>query len=255
MRWDGDGPTAVVGIGCTEFAKSLEDSERVLALRAIGAALDDAGLGPGGGRRPVAATRWRPPRRSTSPATWASATSPTSARSPTAAGAGCAVVGQAAMAVATGPVQRGRGLAEPQAGRRHQPALGRRRRAGCRATSSAGAGRGACCGRWTRSPCSPGATCTTYGTTRDHLANVALAVPPPRQRQPRGGDGRTSHDPGGLHGGAVGLRAAVPVRQLPGDRRRGGGGHHVRRAGPGPAGSRRRWCTPGPSPCPRSTRR
>ena len=67
------------------------------------------------GRRPVAATRWRPPRRSRSPATWASATSPGSARCAYGGGAGCGVVGQAAMAVATGQCNGGGGVAQPQA--------------------------------------------------------------------------------------------------------------------------------------------
>jgi acetyl-CoA acetyltransferase len=39
--------TAIVGIGQTEWGKGLEDSELVLALRAIKAALDDAGIAPG----------------------------------------------------------------------------------------------------------------------------------------------------------------------------------------------------------------
>jgi len=39
--------TAIVGIGQTEWGKGLEDSELVLALRAIKAALDDAGIDPG----------------------------------------------------------------------------------------------------------------------------------------------------------------------------------------------------------------
>ncbi len=39
--------TAIVGIGQTEWGKGLEDSELVLALRAIKAALDDAGIEPG----------------------------------------------------------------------------------------------------------------------------------------------------------------------------------------------------------------
>ena len=38
--------TAIVGIGQTEWGKGLEDSELVLALRAIKAALDDAGVEP-----------------------------------------------------------------------------------------------------------------------------------------------------------------------------------------------------------------
>jgi acetyl-CoA acetyltransferase len=38
--------TAIVGVGQTEWGKSLDDSELVLALRAIKAALDDAGIDP-----------------------------------------------------------------------------------------------------------------------------------------------------------------------------------------------------------------
>ena len=38
--------TAIVGVGQTEFAKALDDSEKVLALRAIKAALDDAQIDP-----------------------------------------------------------------------------------------------------------------------------------------------------------------------------------------------------------------
>lgn len=38
--------TAIVGIGQTEWGKGLEDSELVLALRAIKTALDDAGIDP-----------------------------------------------------------------------------------------------------------------------------------------------------------------------------------------------------------------
>jgi acetyl-CoA acetyltransferase len=38
--------TAIVGIGQTEWGKGLPDSEAVLALRAIKAALDDAGIAP-----------------------------------------------------------------------------------------------------------------------------------------------------------------------------------------------------------------
>jgi acetyl-CoA acetyltransferase len=38
---------AIVGIGQTEFGKGLADSEQALAVRAIRAALDDAGIAPG----------------------------------------------------------------------------------------------------------------------------------------------------------------------------------------------------------------
>ncbi|MFK8912497.1 lipid-transfer protein, partial [Streptomyces sp. YS-3] len=39
--------TAIAGIGQTEFARRLGDSEKKLACRAILAALDDAGIPPG----------------------------------------------------------------------------------------------------------------------------------------------------------------------------------------------------------------
>ena len=38
--------TAIVGIGQTDFAKQLPESEKTLACRAILAALDDAGIDP-----------------------------------------------------------------------------------------------------------------------------------------------------------------------------------------------------------------
>jgi acetyl-CoA acetyltransferase len=41
-----DRPVAIAGIGQTEFAKALEPSETVLALTAISDALDDAGIAP-----------------------------------------------------------------------------------------------------------------------------------------------------------------------------------------------------------------
>ena len=38
--------TAIVGIGQTRFAKSLDEPEKTLACRAVLAALDDAGIDP-----------------------------------------------------------------------------------------------------------------------------------------------------------------------------------------------------------------
>src|SRR5438045_1664484 len=38
--------TAIVGIGQTEYAKAIDRSEKRLALEAISAALDDAGIAP-----------------------------------------------------------------------------------------------------------------------------------------------------------------------------------------------------------------
>ena len=59
-----------------------------------------------------------------------------------------------------------------------------------------------------------------FGATRDHLANVALATRKHANRNP----GAMMHDKpltrDDVHGRALDLRAAVPVRQLPRVRRR-----------------------------------
>ena len=93
--------TAVAGIGTTEFAKSLEPSERVLALRAIGAALEDAGVQPHEvdglscysmeGTEEIDIAR----NMGFGDLTYFG-------KVPYGGGAGCGVVGQAAMAVAAG---------------------------------------------------------------------------------------------------------------------------------------------------------
>ena len=74
-----------------------------------------------------------------------------------------------------------------------------------------------------------------YGDTRDHLANVALAFRKHASAQPERDDGPQAADARGVHGRALDLRAAVPVRQLPRDRRRARGRDHVGRAGARPA--------------------
>ena len=59
-----------------------------------------------------------------------------------------------------------------------------------------------------------------YGGTRDHLANVAIAFRKHAAAQSRVDDGPQAHDARRLHERALDLRAAVPLRQLPRDRRR-----------------------------------
>ena len=83
-----------------------------------------------------------------------------------------------------------------------------------------------------------------FGATRDHLANVALAFRKHANRNPQRDDVREAADARRLHEGALDLRAALPVRQLPRDRRRAGGGHRRRPSAPGISSSRPSTCTP-----------
>ena len=71
-----------------------------------------------------------------------------------------------------------------------------------------------------------------YGATRDHLANVALAFRKHANRNPDATMYDEAADPRAVHGRALDLRAAVPVRQLPRDRRRARGRDHVAPSGP-----------------------
>ena len=163
---------AIVGIGSTPFAKHLDEPENVLALRAIKAALDDAGIAPG-------------EVDGLSSYTLETTEEVEIARNlglgdityfgqvAYGGGAGCAVTGQAAMAVATGQCEvavawrsrkRGSAASRPWAG----------------VADRVGGNQ-----QWTRPfgllrPVDEIAMLTrryqyTYGATRDHLANVALA--------------------------------------------------------------------------------
>jgi len=163
---------AIVGIGSTPFAKHLDQSESVLALTAIKAALDDAGLDPtevdGLSSYTMEATEEIEIARNLGlgDLTWF-------AQVPYGGGAGCAVAGQAAMAVANGQCRvavawrsrkRGSAASRPWAG----------------VAERVGGNQ-----QWTRPfgllrPVDEIAMLTrryqhTYGATRDHLANVALA--------------------------------------------------------------------------------
>ena len=142
---------AIVGIGQTEFAKHLEPSEKVLALQAISAALDDAGIDPaevdGLSSYTLETTDEVDIARNLGlgDITYFGQVG-------YGGGAGCGVVGQAAMAVAAGQCnvavawrsrKRGSASSRPWAGvtarvRRQQPV---------------DPTRSGCCGRWTRSPC------------------------------------------------------------------------------------------------------
>lgn len=167
---------AIVGIGSTEFAKQLEQSETVLALRAIKAALDDAGIAPaqvdGLSSYTLEKTEEIEIARNLGlgDVTYFGQVG-------YGGGAGCAVVGQAAMAVVTGQCnvavawrsrKRGSAASRPWA-----------------STGAGTAGRVAGNPQWSRPfgllrPVDEIAMLTRryqheLGATRDHLANVALA--------------------------------------------------------------------------------
>ncbi len=166
--------TAVAGIGSTDFAKSLEPSERDLALEAISAAIDDAGLHPsevdGMACYSMEATEEVDIARNMGfgDVTWFS-------KVPYGGGAGCGVVGQAAMAVAAGQCS--------------VAVAWRSRKRGARTSRPWASVSDRVSGdqqMWTRPygllrPVDEIAMLTrrymhSYGATRDHLANVALAA-------------------------------------------------------------------------------
>jgi acetyl-CoA acetyltransferase len=179
--------TAIVGVGQTEFAKGLPQSEKQLALEAIVAALDDAGIDPsevdGLSSYTLETTEEIEIARNlgTADITYFSQVG-------YGGGAGCGVVGHAAMAVASGQCnvavawrsrKRGAAAARPWAG------VSNRVHGNL---------------QWTRPwgllrPVDEIAMLTRrymheYGATRDHLANVAIATRKHANRNP----GAMMHD-------------------------------------------------------------
>ncbi|MGH9050050.1 MAG: thiolase C-terminal domain-containing protein [Acidimicrobiia bacterium] len=173
--------TAIVGIGQTAFGKGLADSELSLACQAISVAIDDAGLAPGDvdglamfsmeeGREVDVARNV-----GLGDITFFSEVG-------YGGGAGCGVVGHAAMAVATGQCQVAVAWrARKRASKTSRPwAQVNRRITGH--------------WQWTRPwgvvrPVDEIAMLTRrymheYGATRDHLANVALAARKHANRNP-----------------------------------------------------------------------
>ncbi len=166
--------TAVAGIGTTEFAKQIDRSERRLALEAISAALDDAGIAPaevdGLSCYSMEATEEVDIARNLGLGDLSYF-----GKVPYGGGAGCGVVGQAAMAVATGQCTVAVAWRSRKRGARSsRPWAGVAQRVGGDQQ------------RWTRPygllrPVDEIAVLTRrylheYGATRDHLANVALAA-------------------------------------------------------------------------------
>jgi acetyl-CoA acetyltransferase len=173
--------TAVVGLGQTAYAKSLPETETRMAVTAIAAALDDAGIDVGEVDGLASYTLERDVEVEVAKnlglgdVTWFSQVG-------YGGGAGCGVVGQAAMAVATGQCtvavawrsrKRGSAASRPwaQVADRLPGAM-----------------------QWTRPvgllrPVDEIAMLTRrymheYGGTRDHLANVAMAVRAHANRNP-----------------------------------------------------------------------
>lgn len=173
--------TAIVGIGQTAFGKGLEDSELSLACQAISLALDDCGIAPS--EVDGLASFTMEPNREVDVAknvglgdiTWFSQVG-------YGGGAGCGVVTQAAMAVATGQAEV-------------VVAWRARKRASKASRPWANvAQRIEDAGQWSRPwgllrPVDEIALLTRrymheFGATRDHLANVALAFRKHANRNP-----------------------------------------------------------------------
>jgi acetyl-CoA acetyltransferase len=163
--------TAIVGIGQTPFAKSLEGSEKKLACKAIMAALDDAGISPAEVDAFSSYTMEETEEVEVAKNIGAGSVTFFS-QIGYGGGAGCATVGHLAMAVATGQARVGVAWRSRKRGSRGRPWANTVQQLPTP-------------GQWTRPwgllrPADEIAMLTrrymhTYGATRDHLANVALA--------------------------------------------------------------------------------
>ena len=168
--------------GRRRSARGSPDTELSLACQAISIALDDAGIAPS--EVDGLASYTLEPNREVDVARNVGLGDITFfSQVGFGGGAGCGVVGHAAMAVATGQCRRRGRVAGPQAGRRGEPAVGAGRRPAS-PTASSGPGRSASSGRSTRSRCSPAATCTstaqratTSPTSRSRSASTRPATP------------------------------------------------------------------------------
>jgi acetyl-CoA acetyltransferase len=173
--------TAVAGIGQTAFGKGLPDTELSLACQAIALALDDAGIAPS--EVDGLASFTMEPNREVDVARSVGLGDITFfTQVGFGGGAGCGVVGQAAMAVATGQCE----VAVAWRARKRADKSSR--------PWAQAAARLADSGQWTRPfgmirPVDEIAMLTRrymheYGATRDHLANVALAFRKHANRNP-----------------------------------------------------------------------
>jgi acetyl-CoA acetyltransferase len=170
---------AIVGIAETAFAKRLEPSEKTLAARAILAALDDAGIDPGEVDGFASYTMENTDEVEIAKNIGAGDVTFFS-QVGYGGGAGPGCVGQLAMAVATGQCRVG--------------VAWRSRKRGSGSRPWAGALQASASALWTRPygllrPVDEIAVLTRrymheFGATRDHLANVALAVRGMANRNP-----------------------------------------------------------------------
>ncbi len=174
--------TSIVGIGQTEFGKGLPDTELSLACQAISAALDDAGVAPSAVDG-LALFSMEDGREVEVARNLGLGEITFFGQVGYGGGAGCGVIGQAAMAVATGQcstVVAWRARKRASAASRPWAQVARRIE-GAQA--------------WSRPfgllrPVDEIAMLTRrymheYGATRDHLANVALAFRGHANRNPR----------------------------------------------------------------------
>ena len=242
--------TAIAGIAQTAFSKHLEPTEAELACTVIVDACADAGIDPSEidalCSYTMEATEEVDIVRNIGcgEITFFSQVG-------YGGGAGCGVVGHAAMAVATGQ-------AEVAVAWRS-----RKRGSGPRPWTSTSV-QLRVPGAWTRPfgmlrPVDEIAMLTRrymheYGATRDHLANVAMAVRKHANMNPAA----IMYDKPMSREDYMASRwvsePLVPVRQLPRDRRRPGVRHRVGRAGPRPPAPAGRTSTPSPRGCRPSTR-
>ena len=243
---------AIVGIGQTAFGKGLEDTELSLACQAVSMALDDAGIAPA--EVDGLASFTMEPNREVDVARNVGLGDITFfSQVGYGGGAGCGVVLQAAMAIATGQCRVAVAWrARKRAAKSSRPWAQVPQRLSDH-------------WQWSRPwgllrPVDEVAMLTRrymheFGGDARSPRQRRARVPQAREPQPGRDDAREAVDPRALHGGAVDLRAAVPVRQLPRDRRcardRDGG----RRPRARPAAAARRTCTAARRASRRSTRR
>ena len=175
--------TAVVGIGQTAFGKGLPDTELSLACQAVSLALDDAGIAPSEVDG-LASFTMEPDREVDVARNVGLGDITFFSQVGYGGGAGCGVVGQAAMAVATGQCEVVVAWRARKRAPTREPAVGAGRAArlsGHRASGRRPFG--------ILRPVDEIAMLTRrymheYGGTRDHLANVALAFRKHANRNP-----------------------------------------------------------------------
>ena len=175
--------------------------------------------------------------RSTSPATSASATSRSSRQVGYGGGAGCGVVGPRGDGRRHRSVQRGGRVAGAQARRQGQPAVGAGEPAHHGSLAVEPSLRCPPPGRRDRDAHPP----VHARVRRDPRAprQRRAGVPQAREPQPGGDDARQAAHPRAVHGRPLDLRAAVPLRQLPRDRRRARRRDRLGRPGEGPPAAAR----------------